>query len=256
MPLAQACGVGRSIKPDPALALLFETAPSLWQASGIETADLAAYSNHYDGRDEAMVFVRRARDSGLRTLLFDNRDEHFVPRPPDESAVVWRAALYADKLQSWERAMPSPCEDLWATRGGNFVVRDKPARPSIGFCGYVSPRWKNLLRLIKGDREKVAGHIVRRRALDAFEGTTLVKTDFVQRPNYYGGALLDPAMTRQIRQQFVDNILAMTTRSALAAREISRSAFTKPWRPGGSRCSSIRAACCLLPTRSTGQAIV
>jgi len=207
VPLAQACGVGRSPNPEASLARLFAEAPALWQVSAIEDADLAAYSNHYDGRTEAMKFVRRAGEAGLKTLLFDNTDNHFVPRPPDESAVVWRTAIYADKMQPWERAMPAPCEDLWRGRGGRPVFRKKSQTPSIGFCGYISPLWKNLARMFRRDHEKVKGHVVRRRALNALKGSPRVRTDFVERPNYFGGALLQPDAIRAIREQFVANML-------------------------------------------------
>jgi hypothetical protein len=208
--LAQACGVGRSQTPEPALARLSEEAPRHWLASGIEEADLAVWSNEYDGREEALDFVRRAHAGNLSTLLFDSSDNHFVPRPPDEQAVVWRSAIYADRMQTWERAMPAPCEDLWSSRGGESVYREKTQKPSIGFCGYISPLWKNLARMIRGDYEKARGHIVRRRALNAFKGASRARRDFVERPNYFGGALvanLDPAFTAQIREQFVANII-------------------------------------------------
>src|SRR4051812_30016823 len=45
VPLAQACGVGRADPAEPALAKLFAEAPSLWQASRIEEAQLACWSN-------------------------------------------------------------------------------------------------------------------------------------------------------------------------------------------------------------------
>jgi hypothetical protein len=210
VPLAQACGVGRPAESDPALARLFAEAPALWQASGIKQADIAAYSNHYDGRQEAKAFVRRARDAGLKTIIFDSSDNHFVSPPPDESAIVWRTAIYEDKIQPWERAMPAPCEDLTLSRGRGLELREKSAIAGIGFCGYVSPTWKNLARLLKGDFEKARGHMVRRRALNAFRGSTQVAANFVERPNYFGGALRanwEPSVSNQIREQFVASIL-------------------------------------------------
>jgi hypothetical protein len=212
VPLAQACGVGRANPPESALAKLFDAAPALWRSSRIEEADLAVWSNHYDGREEALRFVRRAREAGLSSLLFDTTDTHFVVRPPDESAIVWRTALYADRIQNWERAMPPPSEDLWAQRGGGAgtVLRKKAVKPSIGFCGYVSPLWKNIPRLIRGEKEKVTGHLVRRRALAAFARSSRVRTDFIARPNYFGGALranFEADVTTRVREQFIGNII-------------------------------------------------
>jgi hypothetical protein len=212
VPLAQACGVGRANPPEPALAKLFDEAPALWRSSRIEEADLAVWSNQYDGREEALRFVRLAREAGLSSLLFDMTDTHFVIRPPDESAIVWRTALYADRMQSWERAMPPPSEDLSAQRGGRagVVLRKKTARPSIGFCGYVSPLWRNMARLIRGEKEKAKGHTVRRRAIKAFARSSRVQTDFVERANYFGGALranFDADVTARVREQFIGNIM-------------------------------------------------
>jgi hypothetical protein len=207
VPLALACGIGEPAHIPLKFAKLCREGPALWQPSDAQNADIAVYTYKYTPSEEPHRFAHLAQDARLPCLFFDTADSPEVWRLPH--GLLYRSALYSDRLTPIDRAMPAPCDDLLDYCGGQLPLRDKQPAPTIGFCGYLSPWWKEAARFLFGDPEKKLGHRVRRRALRALRRCPRIHTDFVANPNFFGGALLtdDPAALARIRRRFVDNLL-------------------------------------------------
>ena len=206
IPLAVACGISRDDRP--MFDRLRREGPALWRAADWSQADLAVYANRYDDLPAAHDFAGRAAAAGLPCLFFDTSDCHDIYRPPH--GVVYRSAVYADRLTPSDRAMPAPCDDMLADAGGRLALREKSDRPSVGFCGYVSPWYRQLLRAVRGEAEKIRGHRVRRSAIAALRHSRRVETCFDVRPDFWGGALAanwDPVTLRRARSRFAANVL-------------------------------------------------
>jgi hypothetical protein len=124
--------------------------------------------------------------------------------------LVFRSALYADRLTPVDRVMPALCDDMLIYCGGRLSFREKAAKPSVGFCGYVSSWFKQAVRVLRGDREKATGHRLRRQAMSSLNRSGVVQTDFIPQPQYYGGAHAakgDRAVVQKLREQFVRNMM-------------------------------------------------
>jgi hypothetical protein len=206
VPLALGCGIGYNEMP--MVARLIREGPAHWQASDLATADLAAYPNLYDASPAAHGLARQARDAGLPCLFFDFSDRHDVYHPPH--GLVFRSAVYSDRLTPVDRVMPALCDDMLNYCDGRLAFREKAAKPMVGFCGYVSSWVKQAVRALRGDHEKATGHRVRRRAMSSLSRSGLVQTDFIALRQYYGGAHAakgDRTVVQKLRDQFVRNML-------------------------------------------------
>lgn len=229
--LALACGVGGRAGgagehplSGAALSPLRQQGPDLWRvATDLAGADVAVYSNLYDGSAAAHRFADAARAAGVGCLFFDSRDDDDGPRDPPYGW-LYRTSLRADRRGPRERAMPPVCRDVLAAGAGSagagtvaappaVPVRPAGGRPVVSFCGYVSPWWRQAVRRARGERAKVLGHVVRSRALTALrraERAERVTTRFVVRREYAGGSLGfrdDPARVEAVFREYASNLL-------------------------------------------------
>jgi hypothetical protein len=215
--LANACGFGRE-PADMELAHrreLHEIAPSLWESSDAGSAQLFVYTHSYDLSrpdvvQEATALEDLAKQAGRPCLFFDPTD-NCTPYAP-KYAIAYRFSMFHEPQTYHCRAEPPACDDsiLLADWRSDTGPRPKRAKPVVGFCGYISAGWKQWLRTLRGESQKIAGHRIRRAAIAALKGSPRVDTNFLVRSSFQGGALLakhDPQRLRQIKREYIDNIL-------------------------------------------------
>jgi hypothetical protein len=208
--LASACGVAPRSVNDATLPKLYREAASYWTVSEtMADADLVVHANDYDLTVPAAEETgRRARLAGMPCLYFGASDDHDVPDPT--YGLAYRVAVNGSQVSEHVDCIAHPCIDLHQEVDAERA-RPLPWNPvpRVGFCGYVSPRWKQFLRTLRGDTPRLAGHRVRRRALDALARSKRIATNFRVQTRFNGGALKArdaPDRLRQIRQQFLTNI--------------------------------------------------
>src|SRR5262249_31017640 len=103
----------------------------------------------------------------------------------------------------------------------------KDQRPTVGFCGATAPsgihgaRFRHLRRRIKSFAHSLSlaripdltPMMLRRTALDVFAADHRLKTIFVERSHFFGGAALpdgtyDQTKRQQVWAEYVENILS------------------------------------------------
>jgi Exostosin family len=189
----------------------------------------------------AQRFVEAADRANKRVVLFFWSDSDADVAYPQ--AVVFRTSLYRSRRRHNEFAMPSWSEDfVQRYLDGQLVVRTKHHRPVVGFCGHVPASNQNsrgLLRRLKraayadskgllyslglspvaiasGTAADSAalqpGSSIRTTALSALERCHGVKTNFVIREHFFGGAAkaertAEVARMQRVRQDYVRNMV-------------------------------------------------
>lgn len=203
-------------------------APGFLTLVGLEECDIVVFPVGWEAAKDSPALVEHAHRlaelaaaAGKPYVIFfwsDSPEE--VPVAP---SVVFRTSLYRSRRaarKAVELAMPAWSEDFVERyQGGEQILRPKLARPSVGFCGFDTPPPPPHKRLAK----QLLGRPVlssRGRAMRVLRADGRVDVDFVVRPGFYGGEVVNgrpnyEGMVR-VRREYVDNMLAADY--ALAAR--------------------------------------
>lgn len=215
--------------PNDVFATYLEIAPSLFQMTSLEEADLAVlpsdwkwYRRH---RQEqlAFEFVSQARRAGKPVVVFLYGD---VDEPVPFDAFVFRSSLYRSARKNREFALPSwPTDIVSEYLNGDLVTREKKTKPTVGFCG--TAQWDRQRRLryfarlgaeLIGVKEKkylLRGHYLNLRAsiLQRLQRCADIDANFVLRTRYWGGSYLsqddswDHDLKARVRREFVENMI-------------------------------------------------
>lgn len=145
-------------------------------------------------------FIRTARKSGRRTIIFFNSDSDEPIAIPD--AIIFRTSLRASRRAANEYALPAWSEDpLGKYLPESLTLRVKPTKPVVGFCGFIPPRitvaFRRILRPEKGDGR------IRGTAIRLLTGHPQIDTRFVVRSSFYRGLFSSGATTDYKRQEYV-----------------------------------------------------
>ncbi len=170
---------------------------------------------------QALEFVARAQDAGKPVLTWITGD--FGARVPSSDVWVFGAAGYRNKAGEKRFGSPVFIRDplIELGMGDKIVVRNKGARPRIGFCGYasISPvksvgfAMRTLIRNIASPfhlnsdepQELYPAVLLRQQVLESLEHSPLVETDFIRRARYKAG-VSNAEQERSAKQEFFNNI--------------------------------------------------
>ena len=211
--LAISCGVVGDGNTHPYEALA-DYGAERWRPTSIEDADVVVYALPYYDREDTRRVATAARDTGLPCIFFRANDDPTPANPPH--GVVYRTSLYRSKRTPRELAVPGFTDDLLAEYGRELIPRDKQARATVGFCGYVGSRRERIfhhaLGALLGNRDKAIGLSLRRKALEQLKASTLVDTKFIERTKIWGDALTgatewDAQRRAQVRHEYLANIV-------------------------------------------------
>lgn len=179
-----------------------------FQLSSLASCDVAIFPFEFYGitkhpqRDEMLsAFVSRAASLGKQVVLFAYGDE-FVERPEYENLNIFQPNLQKSSMNPRHYSMPNFVEDLYARyvkripqrSPSRFRFLKKTVLPTISFCGYAESTK------------------VRKDVISCLQSSKYVKTNFVLRDKYFGGAWdhkkggYDFRKLSRVRGQYVKNL--------------------------------------------------
>lgn len=212
-----------------------EIGRSFFEMTSLREADFAVMPAPWEramhdeaARDLAIRFAEETKQEKKRVVLFFWSD--LDQDVPIENAVVLRTSFYHSKRKPNEFAMPAWSEDFVERYlGGRLLIRQKRAKPIVGFCGYIAPlkmpfkrrlkdglHWGASLVGMRKPKTSIAlsklGSVARAKALRALSKSPLVETNFIIRDRFLGGALLpdgraDLVLIQKVRLEFVQNMV-------------------------------------------------
>lgn len=152
----------------------------------------------------AAEFVAATSEAGKPSMAFFFNDSDAPVTLA--GATVLRTSLYRSRRRPGEFAQPAWSEDFLERYVGNLPVRKKPRKPTVGFCG-LAPRALPLPR----SRRVRPDPTLRARALRRLRRTRGLRTNFIVRKGFVGGAvrdgITDAHMLRRVRHEYVQNML-------------------------------------------------
>jgi hypothetical protein len=182
-----------------------------FRPAALDEAELAVFPTDWthlvDSPPElpaAAEFAAEMREVGTPTVAFFVNDSDEPVGLQD--ATVFRTTLYRSRRRASEFAQPAWSEDFVGRYAqGELPVRRKPGEPTVGFCG-LAPR----ARLDRFRRASSEGTI-RARALDRLRRTEGIRTNFLVRKDFVGGAVrngtTDAPTMQRVRGEYVRNML-------------------------------------------------
>ncbi|MEQ1934043.1 MAG: exostosin family protein [Fimbriimonadaceae bacterium] len=190
LPLAAACGLGSQGLSEGVSARRFETlnaeARKSFQATAIAEAQVVFYPHCFDGSEETQRCAQLAREHDLPCVFVKHGDD-----PGDvqiDYGTIFYESLFASRRKENEHVIPPFVDDPLQTTRAVLAIREKNARPLVGFCGFIgSPLAFPIYRAIRP--EKLTGLLLRRRAIRALQRSKECGTAFILRRQYWGGAL-------------------------------------------------------------------
>ncbi len=161
-----------------------------------------------------------SKETGKRLLIFDTSD--YTDRNIDvPNSIIFRVASYRKTKPENVVIMPSFVEDL--SKYSTFSIRHKPAKPSIGFCGWakirkVSKKIKFWSKIFLLDIKKIFTHdsllethkqglYFRMKAIKFLNKDKDIDKNFILRGSYtlhQNSIELSPL---DARREFIDNIV-------------------------------------------------
>ena len=173
----------------------------------------------------AEEFAALAASGGRRTVVFLTQDH--VEEGPLAGSVVFRTSLLASSWRPNEYALPYWVRDEVEARfGGELPLREKRARPSVGFCGQspmkmdVRARLNRRLRAARVVRALARplgrdptlnyAFYTRAQALEALSRSREVQSNFILRDAWFDGAFERGVRRPRLehsRREYVENML-------------------------------------------------
>jgi hypothetical protein len=185
-----------------------EVGSTLFEAASLELADVAVFPCAWTRSlaPELERFVEAAREAGKPTAVFVGSDEHEAIS--DRPVLVFQTSLNRSRREANEFAQPAWSEDfVTAHLGGLLPIRQKRAKPVVGFCG-LAPRRRGFLERLRTHQAHTS---IRARALRLLREHGDIETNFVERERFLGGALarggLDVATMQRVRREYVENMV-------------------------------------------------
>ena len=202
-------------------------------------------------------FAQEAERAGKAILAFAQGDfEEPIPLP---RSYIFRSSLSLSRQAPNEFGLPAWSVDFCERyTGGCLPLREKTVPPVVSYCGYGS-KWKTRLKRLLNYPPN-PGEELRVRALHYLGRSSLVRTNFLLRPGYWGGAFQrEPperisAARTALRHEYVSNMIESAMSCAAAAGAIFPTACTRPYHSAGFPSWSIPTAFCRTNGTSTGGA--
>lgn len=154
--------------------------------SSAEQADVFVFPFDYRDSEEAQRAAAGAQTRNLPCVFFLEDEEAPPARPP--YGVVYRHSIFKREQGPRERSMPSWHPDVYDELG--FPLLDRPAEPTVGFCGFVGTRFsRSIYRLLLQFR-KADGLSLRHTAIKCLRDSPELRENVVLRRGYWGDASL------------------------------------------------------------------
>lgn len=170
--------------------------------------------------DLAIQFAKKAQTAGKQVVVFfagDCSDEKI----PVKNALIFRESLYRSAKKATDFAIPAFNEDIVEHYfGGQITIREKPIKPTVGFCGYAkkTPFIKETLKNVVYHSVMLTvhgnmgvppskGHSLRSQALDTLSKSQIVDTNFSKREGLVFLNEADMELKKKLRMEFLQNMI-------------------------------------------------
>lgn len=213
-----------------------EVANSLFNMTSLKEADLAIMPADWrairgetwrskinkQAQDISIQFAEKVANSGKEMVVFYGSD-CCTEKVPVKSGTIIRTAAYRSQKRQKDIIMPSLVEDyVKEYLGGQISIRQKSAKPVIGFCGLAQRNsWSMKLKAFTYHGLMLAqslelgvspykGKILRNQALKILaESPSLVDTNFIITEGGHSVYLntQDPDQRQKSRADFVKNLV-------------------------------------------------
>jgi hypothetical protein len=213
-----------------------EVGDSFLEMTSLQEADLVVFPGYWhlvqkneEARNLAIQFLEMAKQAGKRVAIFSIED--WQQDTSIKDTIVFYTSSFRSRRKPNEFAMPEWSSDFIGKElSGQLPIRQKKAKPTVGFCGYAPPmglpfgmkKLKAFLRMA-GDivgltKTKLfsyrTGHTTRVRALYTLSKSPLVETNFIFRENFaFSNKALQGVpserleLARRLRLEFCQNII-------------------------------------------------
>jgi hypothetical protein len=199
--------VGKTLFGQDRFSGLDAVAKTFFQATDLSHAEVVVYPHEFEPGERTREVAEKARVARLPCLFFYPRDDSAPFSLP--YGELYRYALYADLAGPREHVMPAFCNDVLAEVASSIRPLKWQSVPQIGFCGYVGTPLSRLILRTIWRREKAAGLYLRDRALRALCHSDLVRSQFLPRTAFFGGAsrrASTDARRAGMRREFLENL--------------------------------------------------
>jgi hypothetical protein len=207
---------------------------TLLEMTSLDEADLAVIPAYWQfikqnqvAKNLAIEFIEMAQAAGRRVAIFSEGD--WLQEVYPDNTIVFFTSSFQSRRKPNEFAMPQWSLDFISQNFGEQIpIRQKQAKPTVGFCGYAPPMglpfgmkklkalarmWGDSLGLTKILSYKT-GHTARVRALSALSKSSLIENNFILRSQFafsnqgmIGVSTDRVENARQQRQEFCQNII-------------------------------------------------
>jgi hypothetical protein len=212
IPLAHACGVGQHDRDEGVDVHRFERLLAQgrlhWQSVSLDDAQVVVYPHHYRPAEDTNQVAEAAQKRRLPCIFFKSADDATPVQVP--YGVIYRDSIIADQRTPSERALAAFSDDLLHDRGGQVAVREKADQAQVGFCGYVGTALNRTIYRLTGRAQKVHGLALRHRALQSLRRSGRVACNFIERAQFWGGALgrfhRNVGQQVSVREEYLQNL--------------------------------------------------
>lgn len=164
------------------------TGVNLFQLAPIEDADFVILPSEWTpDNPNILEMSKEAQRHNKKVVVFYNNDSDRDIDIPN--SIIFRTSFYKSKRKPNEFAVPAWSADfLKQYFNGGLSVREKSEKPLVSFCGLLDSR------------------NIRARAIKVMQNSDKIKTNFIIRPQFWGGALNNKMNAHRVREEYVRNI--------------------------------------------------
>ncbi|MDD5434034.1 MAG: glycosyltransferase, partial [Nitrospira sp.] len=165
-----------------------ERGANLFRLTSLQEADIAILPNEWSPDDQNVLRLsQEASRHNKKVVVFYNNDSDRDIDIPD--SIIFRTSFYRSRRKPNEFAVPAWSVDfLERYFNGKLNIREKTEKPLISFCGLLDSR------------------NIRSKAVSVMQKSDKLKTNFIIRPQFWGGALNRKMEASRVREEYARNI--------------------------------------------------
>lgn len=197
---------------------------SFFQPSSLEEAELVILPINWEKalsigiENQLIKTIRQAKNADTISISFFGGDCSHL-KLEKESDLMFRHSLYASTKSANDFAYPAWSKDILTEylNGELPIKKEKPVKPTIGFCGFSSEKnFKTYFKYFLNQGEKYLvnrkipryhiGHVLRTLALSKLSKSSLVNSNFIIRNKPFFQDRYNSILQKK-KTEFVQNII-------------------------------------------------
>lgn len=199
---------------------------SFFKLSSLQEAELTVLPVNWEkalstGKaDISLDLTQKAEEANTISIGFFGGDCSHL-KLEKENDLMFRQSLFASNRASNDFAYPAWSKDILLEHlnGELPVIKEKPIKPTVGFCGFSAKKnWKTYLKIWLHQSEKKMknrkipryhiGHVLRTLALSKLAKSSLINSNFIIRNrSFFQNTKSNLALQQKQYHEFVNNIV-------------------------------------------------